>query len=691
MRRNFAVRKGLELKKIDEAGPRSTMTLPRTRRESMATRNSNKRIASEVNRIWRRNSITGAVSSFLAALLILTAPFVAAGNEQKSKDQKKTKTPAKVASPVVAGLPVTELNETEAILHALNRLTYGPRPGDVERVRKIGLANWIEQQLNPDSIDDSQMQARLEKYPTLKMSSQRLLNEFPQPQVAARREGKTIEEYRKEQQEKQQQANRQMNAGMGDQQDSEATGANGDVDASGKASNITKQGYNGGDPNRSPMQAYQQIKTPQRVTVELSMAKMDRAVFSDRQLYEQMADFWFNHFNVFAGKGADRWMMTAYERDSIRPHAMGKFEDLVAATAKSPAMMFYLDNWLSADPNTPQKINYQQMRRGPFGFPQQGRFPQQQQQQQQKQKREYGLNENYGRELMELHTLGVDGGYSQKDVIEVAKCFTGWTIRQPQQNPDFYYNDAMHIRGSKTVLDHTIEQGGMNEGLQVIHLLAHDPHTAHHIAFQIAQHFVSDVPPAALVDKMSQTFLSSDGDIKAALHTMIYSPEFWTREAFRSKIKTPFELVVSAARAVNASVDLPLPMVMWTARIGQPLYNCQPPTGYKDDAETWVNTGALLNRLNYSLTLAGGRMRGTHVDMAALEGIDPTTQDPKIVLDKSIEMLLYGNISAQTRTTLEKQLEDPQVLQARLDDPVKRVNIGMVSGLVLGAPEFQRR
>ncbi|MFZ0818736.1 MAG: DUF1800 domain-containing protein [Candidatus Acidiferrales bacterium] len=628
----------------------------------MATQKRHAQFGVAHSRRWRRNSLTSAILCFLAALLISSAPFAAAGSPQKN-NQKKTKASAKAANPALAGLPITELDESEAILHLLNRLTFGPRPGDYESVQKMGLANWIEKQLNPDSINDSQMQARLDKYPTLKMSSAKLLNEFPQPQVAARREGVSIEEYRKEQQEKQQAANRQLNAAMGDQQNGDAAGA-------------------GGDPNRTPLQAYQQNKTPQRVTTELSMAKVDRAVYSERQLYEVMADFWFNHFNIFAGKGADRWMMTAYERDAIRPNAMGRFEDMVVATAKSPAMMFYLDNWLSADPNTPQRIAFQQPRRRPFFGGQQG--PQQQQ------KREYGLNENYGRELMELHTLGVDGGYSQKDVIEVAKCFTGWTIRQPQQNPEFIYNEEMHIGGSKTVLDHTISLGGMKEGLEVIHLLAHDPHTAHHIAFQIAEHFVSDTPPAALVDRMAQTFLSSDGDAKAVLHTMIYSPEFWSREAFRSKIKTPFELVVSAARAVNADIELPLPMVMWTARIGEPLYNCQPPTGYKDNAETWVNTGALLNRLNYSLTLASGRMRGTHVDMAALVGMD-SAQDPKAVLDKSIDVLLHGNISAQTRTTLEKQLEDPNVLQARLDDPVKMVNIGMVTGLVLGAPEFQRR
>ncbi len=643
----------------------------------MASRIRHKRVEPAGKREWRRNSIWGSISCFLAALLILSAPFVAAGNDQK-KDQKKSKTPAKVPNSVLAGLPITELNESEAIIHALNRLTFGPRPGDAESIQKIGLANWIERQLSPDSIDDSQMQARLDKYPTLKMSSSKLLSEFPQPQEAARREGVTIEEYRKEQQAKQQQANQQMNAAMGDQQNGDGGAAGGDMDASNRPANINKQGYNGGDPNRSPLEAYQQIKSPQRVTAELSMAKVDRAVYSERQLYEVMADFWFNHFNIFAGKGADRWMMTAYERDAIRPNAMGKFEDLVMATAKSPAMLFYLDNWLSADPNTPQRIAFNRPRPRPVGA------------QQQQQKREYGLNENYGRELMELHTLGVDGGYTQNDVIQVAKCFTGWTIRQPRQNPDFFYNEEMHIGGSKTVLSHTIQQGGMKEGLEVIHLLSHDPHTAHHISYQIAEHFVSDTPPPALVDRMSQTLLSSDGDVKAVLHTMIYSPEFWSREAFRSKIKTPFELVVSAARAVNANIDLPLPMVMWTARIGEPIYNCQPPTGYKDNAETWVNTGALLNRLNYSLTLAGGRMRGTHVDMAALVGMD-SSEDAAAVLDKSIQVLLHGNISQQTRTTLERQLADPQVLQAKLDDPVKQVNIGMVTGLVLGAPEFQRR
>jgi uncharacterized protein (DUF1800 family) len=639
---------------------------------------SGKRIALQKPNV-RRHSIDLPISIAIVAALLLTAPFLAAGNGQK-KDQKKKKPAADTSNVVVKGLPITELNETEAILHALNRLSYGPRPGDVDRVRRMGLTNWIDQQLNPESIDDSAMQARLDKYPTLKMSSAKLISEFPQPQVAARRQGISVEEYRKQQQAKQQQVNQQM-AAMADAQNGETADGSADAGAPGK---MTKQGFNGGDPNKSPLEFYQQLKSPQRVTVELSMAKVDRAIYSERQLYEEMVAFWFNHFNVFAGKGADRWMLTAYERDTIRPHALGKFEDLVVATAKSPAMMFYLDNWLNTDPNAEQRVRRTMYVR-PFGMP-----PRPAQQQQNQQKREFGINENYGRELMELHTLGVDGGYSQQDVIEVAKCFTGWTIRQPQQQGDFFYNDLLHVSGSKTVLGQTIQSGGMNEGLQVIRLLTHDPHTAHHISLQITQHFVSDTPPPALVDRMAQTFSSSDGDIKAVLHTMIYSPEFWSRQAYGAKIKSPFELVVSAARAVGAQIDLPLPMVMWAAKIGEPLYNCQPPTGYKDTAETWVNTGALLNRLNYSLTLASGRMRGAHVDIASLVGAD-AMHDPHEALDHAITALLNGNISANTRATLEKQLDDPQVLQAKLDDPVKQVNIGTVAGLVLGAPEFQRR
>lgn len=635
----------------------------------------------------KRNSVEGFVAAGVVAALLFAAPFIATGNSTLPQKQKKSAAKTAASSGAFQGLPITDLKESEAILHALNRLTYGPRSGDMEAVRQMGLAKWIDLQLNPDSIDDSAMQARLQKYPTLQMSSAKLYSEFPQPQQAAKREGVTLAEYQKEQRENQQQVNKQMAAMEADEQkDGLADGSKEDsgMDAGGKA-RLTKQGYNGGDPNRSPMEFYQQLKTPQRIVVELSMAKIDRAIYSERQLYEEMTAFWFNHFNVFAGKGRDRWMLTAYERDTIRPHAMGKFEDLVLATAKSPAMMFYLDNWLNTDPAAEQRLAKQRRPGfGGFGGMQQrpGQPPQQ--------KREFGINENYGRELMELHTLGVDAGYTQQDVVEVAKCFTGWTIRQPQVNGDFFYNPQLHVNGPKHVLGHTIDAGGMNDGLEVIRLLTHDPHTARHISQQIAQHFVSDNPPASLVDRMAQTFTSSDGDIKAVLHTMFYSPEFWSRDAYAAKIKSPFELVVSAARAVGANVDLPLPMMLWSARIGEPLYQCQPPTGYKDTADTWVNTGALLNRLNYSLTLASNHLRGARVDIAAVIGVDDVN-DPNDALDRAIKVLLNGDISAQTHSTLEKQIYDPQVIEAKLDNPIKKINVGTVAGLVLGAPEFQRR
>ncbi len=332
---------------------------------------------------------------------------------------------------------------------------------------------------------------------------------------------------------------------------------------------------------------------------------------------------------------------------------------------------------------------------------------------------------------MELHTLGVDAGYTQQDVLEVAKCFTGWTIRTPQRAPEFWFDERLHDPNPKTVLGHRINGGGIKDGEEVLDLLARDPHTAHHLSLEIAQYFVADNPPAALVDRMAQTYLQTDGDIRAVLHTMIYSPEFWSREAYRAKIKTPFEVVVSAARAVGADVEIPLQLVQWTGRIGEPLYQCQPPTGYSDKAEAWVNTGALLNRMNYSLALTSNRLRGVTVDVAALLGSGGTNtlndtgtanaaramgarecygcrkcygrvagaanateqprEKPGDKLDRAIAILLSGEVSPETRKTLETQMSNPQVLQASLDDPVTQVNDGLIAGLVLGSPEFQHR
>jgi len=607
----------------------------------------------------------------LAALLAAAAPSASADKHDKTSFDNSA-APA-LDEKFKGKLPITELTEDEAILHALNRLGYGPRAGDVERIRQMGLEKWVDRQLHPDSIDDSALDTRLEKYPTLAMSSQKLLEEFPPPNQAAKQEGETKEQYKQELQEKRRDAMAQ----------------------------VTQTGNDNAD---KAQELLAKIQGPNRIIAELSMAKLDRAVYSDRQLEAVMEDFWFNHFNVFAGKGADRWMLTSYARDTIRPHTMGKFQELLIATAKSPAMLFYLDNWLSVDPVAfkqfqqevaERRSRYQGMFGGGFapgfgtfprpgagfpGAPGAGR-PQQQ---------DRGLNENYGREVMELHTVGVDAGYTQQDVIEMARCLTGWTVREPRRDPEYIFRPQFHAEGKKVVMGRTFDYGGERDGEEALKMLANDPRTARFISTELARHFVSDNPPETLVDRMVKSYEATGGDISSVLKTMIYSPEFWSKKAYRAKVKTPFELVASTARALNADVSVSLPLVGWIGRMGEPMFLCQPPTGYSDKAETWVNTGALLNRLNFALAFATDHMPGATVDLKTMFGAD-ASKDPATALSRSLDVFLDGQVEAQTRQTLEARLDDPQILQARLDDPVKQVNEGLISGLVLGTPEFQRR
>ena len=626
-------------------------------------RHSAKELRSSIrSRNSRRLDAAGA--AFLAAViaLVLSASAVAAPPTPVAKIGFVS--PASPAIPLdkkfKGKLPITELTEDEAILHALNRLAYGPRPGDVERIRQMGLEKWIDQQLRPDSFDDSALDKRLENYPTLRMSSAELEAQYPQPQQAAKSEGETKEQYQQQMMEKR-----------------------GDARAA-----VMQTGNDNLD--KAQMQLAN-IQGPNRPVAELSMAKMDRAVYSQRQLEAVMEDFWFNHFNVFAGKGADRWLLTSYVRDTIRPHTMGKFDDLLIATAKSPAMLFYLDNWLSADPAAFRKMQEERaMRRRGFGGMYGGDFPGAAGAGGGAKRQERGLNENYGREVMELHTIGVDAGYTQQDVIEMAKCLTGWTIRQPRQDPEFYFNDRIHAEGKKVVMGHTFDYGGMKDGEEALKMLARDPHTARFISTELARHFVSDNPPPSLVNRMAMDFQSSGGDITSLLRTMIYSPEFWSRSAYRAKIKTPFELVASTARALNADVSISLPLVQWTGRMGEPLFESQPPTGYSDRAETWVNTGALLNRLNFALAFSTDRMAGATVDLSSVLG-DDAASDPHMALARALTVFLDDQVAPSTRDVLEARLNDPQILRARLDDPVVHVNEGLISGLVLGTPEFQRR
>jgi uncharacterized protein (DUF1800 family) len=580
-------------------------------------------------------------------------------------------------------LPITELTEDEAVLHALNRLAFGPRPGEVEQIKQMGLERWVDEQLNPASIDDSAVEQRLADFSTLHMSTTQLLERFQPLQQVAKRDGIPLDQLREQRKE---QVQEQIAA-------------------------LRRSG----EFNPATAQMIRVDGTPQQILAELSMAKLVRAVYSPRQLDERMADFWFNHFNVYARKGADLWYLPAYERDTIRPNAMGKFGDLLLATAKSPAMLFYLDNWLSVDPAAFQHYQKEMAARrraamgfgacgmlGPFANPIQiarcqARMERRAQRQQQRQARarapkkkaqERGLNENYGREMMELHSIGVH--YTQADVIAMAQIFTGWTIRRPRLDPEFTFDARLHTPGPKEVLGYKINAGGMKDGEEIIHKLAGDPRTAHFISYELARHFVMDQPPESLVDRMAKEFVKSRGDIRQVMRTMIYSPEFWSRAAYGAKVKTPFDLVASALRATGAEVEQALPLAQWVGRMGQPLYLCETPNGYPDTAQNWVSTGGLLDRMNFAIVLSTNHMAGTRVDLDGLFSPD-AAGDARRALNEAFATVLDNEVTPETRDTLEKRLADPQIVEAKLDDPVRRVNDGLILGLVLGSPEFQRQ
>jgi len=464
---------------------------------------------------------------------------------------------AVLALSLTLAVPAAAL-EDDRIVHVLNRLGYGPRPADVEKVRAIGLDRWIDQQLRPDRIPDPALSGRLASLRTTRLSTRELLERYEIPREARREVQTRLAELENASEEELREARRDL-----------------------------MRKY------RSGMDG-----TPQQVVQELQSAKILRAVYSERQLDEVLVDFWMNHFNVFAGKGPVKFMVGEYERDVVRPHAWGRFEDLLRATAESPAMLFYLDNWLSADPNAPTMGFRYRARRPPAPA----------------QTRKRGLNENYAREIMELHTLGVDGGYTQKDVTEVARCFTGWTLRNPRDAPEFFFNDRIHDRGEKVVLGHRIKGGGKNEGDRVIHLLATHPSTARFVSYKLARRFVSDEPPKEIVDRAAETFRKTGGDIRAVVKAIVTSPAFFAPGARSAKVKTPFEFAVSAVRASGAEVDDARLLAQRVAAMGMPLYLQQPPTGYKDTADAWVSTSGLLARLNLAIDLAAGRVRGVSVD-----------------------------------------------------------------------------
>ena len=752
------------------------------------------------------------------------------------------------------------LTQQERVLHVLNRFTFGPRPGEVEQVEKMGAQVWFMQQLQPEKVDDSAFEQRMREYPALRLSQDELMKRFPsqqmirmadrrdipiprervehalfadaryeydqqqkvlkeqalngakpgqpgagaqqgQPQVIAANTAGTQQIQQTPEQQAKALAHRQEMAGLNalgedneqqpkkrpvpqnSMQASMSMAGGAGMDMGGSMSGNTPQGSqllsNGeiatqpldlnkkgkpkvkdlAQPDPDEVQAVLQTPADQRVerlvemkpdemmsfkaalkpqqkqllvegmspedeevtgefitapervvAAEILQERLERDVFSERQLQAVMADFWLNHFSVYLRKNENEpYYLPAYERDVILPNALGRFENLLVAVAQSPAMLMYLDNWESQGPNSVQAIRAQ---RAAFFQPAA------------KRQQPKGINENYGRELMELHTLGVNGGYTQQDVIEVSKCFTGWTIDRPFQGGGAIYDESRHEPGKKMVLGHKIKENGQKEGLEVLHLLATSPATAHFISQKIAVRFVSDDPPPALVNRMAATFLKTDGNIKLVLLTMYRSPEFWSPQVYKAKLKTPVEFMASALRASGADVKSPLPLVQAMDRLGMPIYGMLTPQGYSWKADEWVSSNALISRMNFALVLSSNRMNGVRTDWPTLLGdTDAAAVTPNEETEKRLETALLGEPATdRTRETVLAQFSDPNAQQSAEDafraKPVTQSEgmmaagggrflgtkagrapqqvkpgtpLDTMAGLLLGSPEFQRR
>lgn len=653
----------------------------------------------------------------LVVLLALASPLFAVVNDAKEKRKA--------------------LTEDQKILHVLNRLGFGARPGDVEKVKSVGLQKYIEQQLNPAAINDSAVEAKLKRFEILDMTTAEIFAKYPNPGALLRQ----LEGGRRNMQNQAQNNNQMPNA----EQPQEMT----------EADRQARQ-----EKLRGLYQKYD-LRPANQIMQQQISARVLRGVYSERQLQEVMTDFWANHFNVYAGKAAVRWYIPSYERDVIRKNALGSFKDLLAGTAQHPAMLFYLDNFQSVSPNAQANNNraggvlQRAVQNGQLNERQRERLRArglsdaeidrrfERAKQMSNNRRERGINENYARELMELHTLGVEGGYTQKDIVEVAKAFTGWTIADPRgyrrsaanmindrenkaldrlqrmagvpddiESGEFYFNENWHEKGEKNVLGQKVSEGGIKDGLKVIDILVKHPSTAKFIARKLAVKFVSDKPSEALVNRVAQAFQKSEGDIKTTLRALFSDPEFFAPENYRAKIKTPFELAISAIRAIGADTNSSPALLALINKMGEIPYGYQAPTGYGDTAEDWVNTGALLERMNFAVALASNRIPQTRVDLKKFEA----KSKPEI-LNKAIAEILDGEVSAATRTTLLKQLEKPLIepkvaevkeemddsmiaggqgrrglgQQARLLQPSGNVEVFKVVGLILGSPEFQRQ
>jgi uncharacterized protein (DUF1800 family) len=606
-----------------------------------------------------------------------------------------------------------KLTKDKEAVQALNRLTYGPRPGDVDEVRRAGIEKWIRRQLNPSQIPQNPaLDASLKPLESVQLVSWQIFERYqPAPLVVVRpsaaqllpadqlrllQTGK-VDERRKILTALAPEVRAQVLSTVAPQvlvdlpdfqaEATKARAAEAQVRLAEQKklrpplADLLSQDeqrllQRGSEEERAKLlsslerekrtQVLRQVpaqqvpdtfrrealaaRQPQQVvTNELIEAKLFRALQSNRQLEEVLVDFWLNHFNVFNGKGSVRMLLPSYERDAIRPHVLGRFRDMLLATARHPAMLFYLDNW--------------QSRAGPDASPQNIVVP--------VGAARPGLNENYGRELMELHTLGVDGGYTQADVINVARCFTGWTIFDPNRYGEFQFNPAMHDRGEKVVLGQTIARGGgEDDGLKVIDILSRHPSTARFISRKLAQRFVADEPPKQLVDRMAETFRKTDGDLRAVTETMLLSREFLSEGAFRAKLKSPLEMVVSSLRALNANVTDTTALAQRVADLGQPLYGKQEPTGYPNTSEIWASSAGLLGRMNFATALTAGQIAGVKVDSSALASSDPR---------RAAAQLLGVEPSADTLAALQKGFDGKPPAPA------------VLATVLIASPDFQKR
>jgi len=504
----------------------------------------------------------------------------------------------------------------DSALHVLNRLAYGPRPGEIDSVARVGVGRWIESQLDA-SASEPALKAAERQFDILRLS----------PDELASRAAKVMRQ-------------RRADKNGGNNQEERGRGA-----------------------GKSP-------DDPRHLAGQFQQLALTRGVLAENQLREVMADFWTNHFNVVLTKGADRYLLPGYIERTIRPHVLGRFEDLLLAVAQSPAMLFYLDNVRSVAPGSePPALRNARFRR--FQSPRADSL---------RAKLPTGINENYARELLELHTLGVDGGYTQQDVINTARILTGWSMERPDRGAGFEYHDWAHDRGEKVVLGTRFPAGhGKDEGERLLRFLAAQPATMHHISAKLCQRFVSDEPPDGCIDDAVQAWRESHGDLRQVLRAIFRSPDFWAPAAVNHKFKTPLEFVVSAARAVHATPDTAPQLATAVARLGQPLYLQASPAGYPAVEAEWANSGALLERMNVASALAAGRLGRLTPDLDRL--VAGTGSSSEIVTALGVQ-LFAGNLSAHSTEVIGREASDPPPgVDAR----------AYAVALALGAPEFQRR